>query len=201
MPLSFFMDAWTDGACRRNGYHDAVAGAGVFFPHFPDSCRSDPLPRFPHPTNQRAELTAIILALDAARSKQLSIVPFPAPYFVLTVHTDSRYAVDCMHWINTWLVNGWKTSEGQDVQNKDLIQGAHELRLDIERTLRGGHVQFKWVPRTQNQEADRLANAACDQAERALDALYYQRPSESYYRTFRASKNLSQWVRSEAHRC
>ncbi|KAJ7627673.1 ribonuclease H-like domain-containing protein [Mycena polygramma] len=139
--MPFILEAWTDGACRRNGSHDAVAGAGVFFPRYPQGNQSVALPRNPRPTNQRAELTAIVLALSTAQEKQRSICagnPQP-PYFHVTVHSDSDYAVKCLNqWIFVWLQNGWVNAEGRPVVNQDLIQEADNLRLAIEGSFNGG---------------------------------------------------------------
>ncbi|KAJ7039901.1 ribonuclease H1 [Mycena alexandri] len=172
--MTFNLDVWTDGACRRNGHDGAVGGAGVWFPRFPPGCRSEPLPPSPKPTNQRAELTAIILALEEALRKQnitCATNPRP-PFFVLNVNTDSQYAVSCLtEWIFNWMHNGWLTTNYQPVQNADLIQEADSLRVTLEESFGGGKVNFTWVPRAQNTDADRLANEGCDEAERFAAAL------------------------------
>ncbi|KAJ7236238.1 ribonuclease H-like domain-containing protein [Mycena rebaudengoi] len=160
--MGYHLHVWVDGACRRNGRSDAVGGVGVWFPRFPDGNRSCSLSQLDniHPTNQRAELYAIIVALRVAHEKQLSLVC--ASSFTLHLNSDSRYAVDCM---TAWLDNGgWINAKGLEVCNKDLIQEAAELVHDIERD--GGNVNFCWIPRGDNSEADNLANQACDRAER-----------------------------------
>jgi ribonuclease HI len=47
-----------------------------------------------------------------------------------------------------------------------LIEEAHDLKLKIEGSFKGGRVTFKWIPREQNTTADKYANDACDQAQR-----------------------------------
>ncbi|KAJ7151057.1 ribonuclease H-like domain-containing protein [Mycena filopes] len=167
MPL--VVDVWTDGACRNNGYQGAVGGAGVWFPRYPRSCQSEPLPSSPKPTNQRAELTAVIMALEEAlriQSRQCSNNP-RAPFFILNIKTDSQYAVNCLTlWINNWRRNGWMTRNDRPVANVDLIERADELRDDLEQSFRGGEVNFTRIARRDNAEADRLANRGCDEAER-----------------------------------
>ncbi|KAJ7136114.1 ribonuclease H-like domain-containing protein [Mycena epipterygia] len=170
--MSYTLEAWVDGACRRNGFPDAVAGAGVFFPRFKATVAVyTALPRSPQPTNQRAELSAMILALEVAIRKQRRICEsktYP-PFFFLIVHNDSQYAVKCLNtWIDSWLANGWFTSNGQRVQNRDLIEKAHGLKTDIERSFGGGRVTFEWVPREENITADTYANRGCDEAQRNL---------------------------------
>ncbi|KAJ7151065.1 ribonuclease H-like domain-containing protein [Mycena filopes] len=165
--MRFTVDVWTDGACRKNGYPDAVGGAGVWFPHLPEGCRSEPLPSSPTPTNQRAELTAIILALEEGLRLQSALQPTQWPFFVLNVGTDSQYAVNCLTvWLGNWKRNGWMTTSNQPVLNADLIKRADDLREELEHKFLGGEVNFSWVPREQNAEADRLANKGCDEAER-----------------------------------
>ncbi|KAJ6590483.1 ribonuclease H-like domain-containing protein [Mycena vulgaris] len=180
--MEFTLEAWTDGACRNNGYPGAVGGAGVYVPesgYVGSQSLSQPLPQYPQPTNQRAELTAIFLGLQAAHQKQLNLYLEPdfsqtgdriAPRFVLTVYTDSQYSAQCLEsWVYTWANNGWKKFDGQDVLNKDLVEKVHNLRLEIERHRpNGGWVKFVWVRRAQNEFnkiADQLANEGCDKAE------------------------------------
>ncbi|KAJ7039902.1 ribonuclease H1 [Mycena alexandri] len=173
MPMTpFFDEVWTDGACRRNGYPDAVGGAGVWFPYLPDDRLSEPLPPSPPPTNQRAELTAIVLALEVAHKRQAGVWSsnVQSPFFVLTVYTDSQYAVNCLtQWIFDWKRNEWRTANEESVRNADLIEEADRLRAKIEGEFGGGRVNFKWIPRAENTKADRLANDGCDKAERAIE--------------------------------
>ncbi|KAJ7871365.1 ribonuclease H-like domain-containing protein [Mycena leptocephala] len=137
------------------------------------------LRRFPDPHAQRikvgAELTAIILALEAAHEKQTNVCSSSGqpPSFIVTVHTDSLYAVNCLtDWIEAWLQNGWRTVEGQPVLNADLIEEAHDLKLKIEGSFNSGRVIFKWIPRAENTIADKYANDACDQAQRDMQEVY-----------------------------
>ncbi|KAJ7800296.1 ribonuclease H-like domain-containing protein [Mycena olivaceomarginata] len=93
-----------------------------------------------------AELTAIILALQFVHEKQVQICASAEyrPFFSVTIHTDSKYAVDCLNkWVLKWIQNGWRTSKG-------------------------GRIIFRWIPRAENGKADKFANDACDEAERDL---------------------------------
>ena len=62
MPYNFL--CYIDGACRGNGYYGACGGAGLYIPqldhHLYRSINSNE-----NPTSQRAELTALIMALEA----------------------------------------------------------------------------------------------------------------------------------------
>ncbi|KAJ7217036.1 hypothetical protein GGX14DRAFT_601812 [Mycena pura] len=160
------IDVWTDGACRGNGQPGAVGAAGVCFrePLAVDGKRHfiRQLPRNPLPTSQRAELTGIIVALELVRDWRNGLEH--RPHIVLAVHTDSKYAIGCLRdWIDKWKTNGWQNTRGVEVGNRDLIEKASNLIGDIKT---GGEIEFVWIPREQNLEADGLASGACDQASR-----------------------------------
>ena len=100
-------------------------------------------------TNQRAELTAISRALEIApRNRHVVII------------TDSRYAIDCVTtWYINWRKNGWKTSAGKAVENKDLVESI--LVKMEERNKLQVQTDFEWIKGHANHpgnvEADRLA--------------------------------------------
>ncbi len=100
-------------------------------------------------TNQRAELTAIFRALEIVpRNRDVTIV------------TDSRYAIDCVtSWYVNWRKNGWKTSTGKTVENKDLVESI--LAKIEERKLFEVRTNFEWIKGHANHpgnvEADKLA--------------------------------------------
>lgn len=100
-------------------------------------------------TNQRAELTAI--------SRALEIVPRNRHVVIIT---DSRYAIDCVTtWYINWRKNGWKTSAGKAVENKDLVESI--LVKMEERNKLQVQTDFEWIKGHANHpgnvEADRLA--------------------------------------------
>ncbi|ETI24062.1 hypothetical protein G647_03431 [Cladophialophora carrionii CBS 160.54] len=100
-------------------------------------------------TNQRAELTAILRALDIApRHREV------------TIYTDSKYAIDCVtNWYRNWVKNGWVNSKGKPVENKDLVADIRE-RIE-EREQLAKLTYFVWVKghaqNAGNIAADRLA--------------------------------------------
>ncbi len=71
-------------------------------------------------TNNRMELTAVIAALKSLPSNLSS---------QLSIKTDSRYVIDGIQkgWVRNWQRNGWKTSAGQAVKNKELWQELFQL--------------------------------------------------------------------------
>ncbi|KAL3454587.1 hypothetical protein BJX65DRAFT_260844 [Aspergillus insuetus] len=67
--MVYIIDLYADGGCHGNGQPGAIAAAAVIFKKGKERWRpkhSVALPRNPPLTNQRAELTAIILALEKA---------------------------------------------------------------------------------------------------------------------------------------
>ena len=100
-------------------------------------------------TNQRAELTAIVRALEALpRNRTIEIV------------TDSQYSINCIqNWSGKWISNGWKTAGGKPVENKDLVESI--LNKIAQRSKEGGDTRFIWTKghaaNEGNIAADKLA--------------------------------------------
>ena len=98
-------------------------------------------------TNNRMELLAPIRALkEMKQSDQIEI------------YTDSQYVkLGITEWINTWLVNNWKTSKKEDVKNKDLWVELYSLNESLD-------IKWNWVKahagNTMNEEVDLLAKKA-----------------------------------------
>lgn len=147
---------YTDGACSGNGTEKCFAGCGVWY-----GKESDPrnlsivLPVPPH-TNQRAELYAVLLAIQSA------FVEPEKPRRLLIV-SDSKYCVKGIsEWLPAWLRNGWKKSNGETVMNLDIWKRVHTClkELHAQNIVFGiawtkGHSDDK-----HNSAADRLATSA-----------------------------------------
>ncbi|MEO6472772.1 MAG: ribonuclease HI [Aeromicrobium sp.] len=102
-------------------------------------------------TNNRMELTATIMALEALTRR-----------VVVHLHTDSTYVRNGItKWVAGWEKNGWKTSAKQPVKNVDLWQRLQAacLRHEVEWFWVKGHVG---VP--DNELADELATRGMHQA-------------------------------------
>ncbi len=115
-----------DGACSGNGTKSAYGGWAWAF--WPGSAIGEPT-EFKaaklsteggnKPTNQRAELTALLEAL-----RWVSDHPGIQP----TIYTDSMYAINCTKtWGPAWKRKGWKRDSGEPLQNLDLIKPLVEL--------------------------------------------------------------------------
>ena len=89
--------------------------------------------RAPH-TNNRAELTAVILALthEVVQCSLKNIV----------IHTDSMYTINCMTaWMPKWRHNGFRSNSGP-VKNQDLLKELDNIIQTLKpRTVRFQHVR------------------------------------------------------------
>lgn len=141
-----FTVIWTDGSSRGNGQTGASAGYGVYFgPNDPRNVSA----RLPGPrqTNQRAELLAIIRALESVDEAERVVIK-----------SDSQYSIDCFTtWHQAWSRNGWRNSKKQAVENKDLVQRG--LALINSRSGKTKLVKVKaHIGTVGNEMADQLAN-------------------------------------------
>jgi ribonuclease HI len=98
-------------------------------------------------TNNRMELIAPINALKYMNSKD-----------PIEIFTDSKYVKNGItEWINNWVLNNWKTSNKEDVKNKDLWIELYKLNQSL-------NVKWNWVKAhagdTLNEEVDILAKEA-----------------------------------------
>lgn len=148
------MVAYTDGSCVDNGTPRARAGVGVHWSGGHAQAlglRSARLALPPPASSQRAELAAIIWALEKARDVGAAAVE---------VRTDSMYALKCLTvWGPKWERQGWRTSAGAPVLNQDLIRRARTFwhstsPVRVTLTKVAAHTGDPG-----NEEADRLAKA------------------------------------------
>lgn len=133
---------YTDGACSPN---PGAGGWGWWISDTEFASGADP-----QSTNNVMELRAVIEALKAQ----------PADQFI-EIHSDSRYVTDCFNqrWYVSWRKNGWKTSKGGVVQNRDTWE-------ELLSVLESRTANTKWVyvkghaGNVGNEKADALAVAA-----------------------------------------
>jgi len=149
---------YTDGACRSNGRSDARAGIGVYFGE--KDPRNSAIPfTGDNPTNQRAELEAIAVALDV-------ILGFGVkPGRTVVVRTDSKYSIQSLtQWMPKWKALGWVTSTGGPVKNQDIMRRVDSLRDELRQ--QAVEVRFEHVRGHSgdfgNEMADKLANLGID---------------------------------------
>jgi len=142
---------YTDGACSSNGHAGARGGIGVYFGPRDERNVSERLPADgPTHTNQRAELAAIVRALEVTKHVRERIL----------IHTDSAYSIGCATlWLAGWKRNGWRNSKKEPVANQDLVRA-----LDAAIEARRGPTEFRKVKGHSgdpgNEAADALATRA-----------------------------------------
>ncbi|MBI5110372.1 MAG: ribonuclease HI [Rhodovulum sp.] len=132
----------TDGACSGN---PGPGGWGAILEW--DGRSRELKGAEPQTTNNRMELTAAIMALEALRRP-----------CAVDLHTDSQYLRQGITaWIHGWKRNGWKTADKKPVKNVDLWQ-----RLDA--AIGRHQVRWHWVRghagHDLNERADALAREA-----------------------------------------
>ena len=145
---------YTDGACQGNGKKGARADVGVFY-GINDPRNISTFLEGKRQTNQRAELTAIILALEG-------IVNKPGTCDSYIIKSDSNY---CVRGLNThlkkWKNKGWLNSKNEPVTNRDLWRQVDELYTSAH--ANDIVVIVEWVQghngEEGNEEADKLAVA------------------------------------------
>ena len=77
---------------------------------------------------------------------------------MIEIYTDSKYVKNGItDWIHNWIKNNWKTSNKEDVKNKDLWVQLHELN-------KNSKIKWNWVKahagNPLNEEVDLLAKKA-----------------------------------------
>lgn len=143
-PDNDVIEIFTDGACsgnpgpggwgailRRGGHEKELSGGEILS------------------TNNRMEMTAAIMALEALKRPSR-----------IALYTDSTYLKDGItKWIAGWKRKGWKTADRKPVKNIDLWQR-------LEAALAPHEVEWHWVRghngHIENERADALARAAIE---------------------------------------
>ncbi len=134
------VEIFTDGACSGNPGPGGYGAILRYEGHEKELSGGEA-----QTTNNRMELTAVIVALEALK--------FPCKV-ILT--TDSKYVVDGIEkgWAKSWRENGWKKKDKKPALNPDLWGRLLDL-LEIH------SVEFNWVKghagHPENERCDALA--------------------------------------------
>jgi ribonuclease HI len=135
---------YTDGACKGNpgpgGWGALLRWGG----HEKEIFGGERLT-----TNNRMELTAVIEALSALKSR-----------CEVALYTDSEYVRNGITtWIHGWKQRGWRTADKKPVKNVELWQRLEALAAQHD-------VRWHWVRghdgNPDNERADQLANRGVD---------------------------------------
>lgn len=143
-----YVVVYTDGSCLNNGKGGASGGIGVFFGDNDNRNVSMKLMDEMKPTNQRAEILAVISALEIVKDEPVEI------------RTDSMYVIKAVtDWSIDWERRDWKTSKNEPVQNLDLFKKLFNL---IEQ--RKEKVRWTYVPGHEGYYGNEKANELAIQA-------------------------------------
>ena len=142
---------YTDGAASGNpgpGGFGVVLKAGVY--------RKELMAGFRKTTNNRMELLAVIVGLEALKQ----------PGWQVVVYSDSRYVVDAVEkgWVFGWEKKGFKDKKNPDLWKRFLA------------IYRQHQVKFVWVKGhadiPENERCDQLAVAAYKAPNLQIDEYY-----------------------------
>lgn len=149
------IEIFTDGCCINNGKkRDVSAGYGIFFGV--NDPRNIAEPYKDRPTNNRAELYAIIRAIEIVEEGVKSGKS-------VEIYTDSDYSLKTYTvYAPKWEKRGWKKSDGKPVKNLELVKRGYELysrySKKIKLTKVKAHTGATDLLSVGNDWADRLAN-------------------------------------------
>jgi len=144
------IEIFTDGACSGNpgkGGYGIILRSGEHHKEISGG--------FQKTTNNRMELMAVIIALEALLKPS-----------TVKVTTDSKYVVDAITkgWINTWVKNNFNGKK-----NKDLW-------LRYLEAAKIHDVTFEWIKghnsHTENEKCDKLATDAIRNTTLDIDVIY-----------------------------
>lgn len=128
------MRVFTDGSCTSNGRKGAKAGYAAWFPDHPAWSSAHRVPDDQDQTNNRAELSAIQLAVKTLEDRGETDCD-------LVIYSDSEYSINCLtSWLPGWMNKGWKTAAGKDVLHQDIIKDT-TARLSKFKSHRFVHVK------------------------------------------------------------
>ncbi len=143
---------YTDGAARGN---PGRGGYGVVMMY--GGKKKELSAGYRMTTNNRMELMAVIVALEALKIRGLSP----------TIYTDSQYIVNAVtkRWLDTWIKTDFKGGK----KNKDLWLKFYALAKDFT-------ITFQWVKghasNVYNNRCDQLATSAADGNVLLVDDVY-----------------------------
>jgi ribonuclease HI len=142
---------YTDGAARGNpgpGGYGVVLISGAHRKELSDG--------FAYTTNNRMELLAVIVGLEAIRLENCNI----------TIYSDSKYVVDAVEkkWVFGWVKIGFKEKKNEDLWRRSLnVYAKHKVKFVWVR----GHSNIK-----ENERCDQLAVSASMQQNLQIDKGY-----------------------------
>jgi len=145
---------YTDGACKNNGSKNARAGIGVYFSNRNDIKINDISEKLlcENPTNNKAELTAILKALQKCQEKDIKQN--------IIIYTDSDYCIKCItFWYPEWI----KQPNFNKKKNINILQEIFKYynEKQIKLIHIRSHTGLQDEHSIGNEYADKLATTSC----------------------------------------
>ena len=140
------VDIYTDGACRGNPGKGGWGAILIYGKNKKEMSGGERLT-----TNNRMELTAVIMALKALKEYPCEI----------TLTSDSKYVLDALSngWAVSWREKGWKKADKSPALNPDLCE---ELLSQVEKH----QITYVWVKghngHPYNERCDKMAQNEAD---------------------------------------
>ena len=153
---------YTDGSALGN---PGPGGYGVVLMSGP--CRKELSCGYAHTTNNRMELMAVIVGLEALKNDGCEV----------TIYSDSKYVVDAVSkgWVFGWEKKGFKDKKNPDLWRRFLA------------VYRRHHVRFVWVKGhaeiPENERCDQLAVQASKMPNLQID-YYYEAEQDNNLKLF-----------------
>ena len=129
---------YTDGACSGNPGPGGWGAILEYMGHEKELSGGEE-----STTNNRMELTAVIMGLSAIKEP-----------CIVELYSDSKYVIDGLQkgWAVSWRKNGWKKADKKPALNPDLW----EILLDL---TEKHEIQYHWV----KGHAENPKNNRCDE--------------------------------------
>lgn len=161
------VEVFTDGACRGN----PGRGGCACILQYREQCKELSV-GFKKTTNNRMELRAVIMALEALNE----------PCHV-SIYSDSKYVVNAInkHWLSSWNRNSWRKADKKPVLNVDLWKM-------LDRLLKIHCCKFTWVKghasNKNNNRCDELATIVADGKDLREDLGFTENPNNPQQELF-----------------
>ncbi len=145
------VEIFTDGACSGN---PGPGGYGVVMKY--KGHEKELSAGFALTTNNRMELLAVIVGLEALKSKDKAVY----------IYSDSSYVVDAINkgWLQSWIKKGFKGKKNQD------------LWIRFNKVASQYSLKFIWIKghagHPENERCDKLAVSASQKADLPKDLGY-----------------------------
>lgn len=144
IPKSDILYIFSDGNCKFNGNRSGKSKSAysIFFKDPILDKKYSKTENVNHhsvdtQTNNQAELSGILEIFSVLFNHSEEF----RQYRQIVICTDSKYSIDCIQkWAKNWIKNGWKTSKGEQVKNRKLIEEILQYKTNCNLNITFQHV-------------------------------------------------------------